>query len=206
MAAGQLNKAIEHLRSVLVKQNVAGITDGDLVKRYVGQHDEAAFEAVLRRHGPMVLGVCRRRSWECSRCRGRFPGNLPGPRPQSDTLRSPGLVGNWLYGVAHRTALGAKKASAKRRAMERQMSPMPQPESANDARDEMQALLEKELASLPEKYRVVLVLCDLEGKPRRQAAQQLGWPQGTVASQLTRARALLAKRLTRQGLRSRERP
>jgi len=77
---------------------------------------------------------------------------------------------------------------------------MPQPESANDGRDEIHAVLEKELACLPEKYRAVLVLCDLEGKPRRQAAQQLGWPQGTVASQLTRARALLAKRLTRQGL------
>src|SRR5262249_46529495 len=111
------------------------------------------------------------------------------------------LVGNWLYGVAYRTALAAKTAAATRRAKERQAHDMPQPQtSAADPWEELRPLLDRELHGLPDKSRVPVVLCDLQGKTRKEAARQLGWPEGTVAGRLARARVLLARRLSRHGL------
>jgi hypothetical protein len=108
------------------------------------------------------------------------------------------MVGNWLYGVAYRTALEAKGAAAKRRAKERAM---PRREAVEpDPWRELQPLLDLELTRLPDKYRVPIVLCDLEGKTRNEAARQLGWPEGTLSGRLSRARVLLAKRLARRGL------
>src|SRR5439155_21315562 len=103
-------------------------------------------------------------------------------------------------GVAHQTALQARRTAARRRVRERQMTEMPdaiaaQPDSWND----LQPLLDQELSRLPDKYRVVLLLCDLEGKTRKEAARQLGCPEGTIAGRLARARVLLAKRLARLG-------
>jgi predicted DNA-binding protein (UPF0251 family) len=108
-------------------------------------------------------------------------------------------VGNWLYGVAYRTALKAKAMNAKRRAKERQLREAPRPE-VDESAQELQKLLDREVNRLPEKYREPVVLCDLDGKTREQAAHQLGWPEGTVATRLAKARRLLAQRLTRQGL------
>src|SRR5262249_50347714 len=111
------------------------------------------------------------------------------------------MVGNWLHGVALRTALEARKMNAKRRAKESQMLDVPREEAAgNDTWDEMLALLDQELNCLPDKYRVPIVLCDLAGKTHKEAARQLGCPQGTLSSRLVRARVLLARRLARHGL------
>src|SRR5205085_648735 len=112
------------------------------------------------------------------------------------------LLGNWLYGVAYRTALDARAAAARRRARERQVSPMPEPEARNsaDVWHDLRPLLDQELNRLPDKYRVAVVLCDLEGRTRRDAARQLGIPVGTLSGRLTMARQMLAKRLARHGL------
>jgi hypothetical protein len=111
------------------------------------------------------------------------------------------MVGNWLYGVAHQAALNARTRLTKRRAREVQMTGMPEPAvAAPDFWDDARPLLDQELTRLPDAYRVVVVLCDLEGKTRKEAARQLGLPEGTVASRLARARTMLAKRLARQGL------
>src|SRR5438094_8529193 len=111
------------------------------------------------------------------------------------------MVGNWLYGVAHRTALKARAVRARSRARERQVSAMPEPAAApQDLGHDLQLLLDQELSRLPDKYRVPIVLCDLEGKTRKEAARQLGCPEGTVAGRLARARVMLAKRLARHGL------
>ena len=93
------------------------------------------------------------------------------------------MVGNWLYGVAHQTALKAGRLAAKRRARERQVADMPEPEAGadNDLWGDLQPLLDQELSRLPDKYRVAIVLCDLEGKTRKEAARQLGLPEGTLA-------------------------
>jgi RNA polymerase sigma factor (sigma-70 family) len=110
-------------------------------------------------------------------------------------------VAGWLYRVAHQTALQARRAVARRRAREAQVAEMPEPEAApRGPWADLRSLLDQELSRLPDRYRVVLVLCDLEGKTRKEAARQLGCPEGTVSGRLARARALLAKRLARRGL------
>jgi hypothetical protein len=110
-------------------------------------------------------------------------------------------VGNWLYGVAHTTAIRAKVAAAKRRRREQQVHLMPEPESPPEALwEELQPLLDRELSRLPDKYRLPVILCDLEGRKRREVAGQLQIPEGTLSSRLTTARRLLAKRLARHGL------
>jgi len=111
------------------------------------------------------------------------------------------MVANWLYGVAHQTALKARATGAKRKVRERQVTEMPEPAVAeHDHWRDLQPLLDEELSRLPDKYRIVVVLCDLEGKTRREAARQLGVPEGTVAGRLARAGGKLAKRLTQRGV------
>src|SRR5262249_13709403 len=111
------------------------------------------------------------------------------------------MVGNWLYGVAHQTALQARRTAARRRAREVQVTVMPDTQAVQqDQWPDVQPLLDQELSRLPDNYRAVLVLCDLEGRTRKEVARQLGVPEGTVAGRLARARAMLAKRLTDRGV------
>jgi RNA polymerase sigma factor (sigma-70 family) len=197
MAAVQLSKAVDRLRSVLVQQDVAELADGDLLQRYVRQGDEAAFGALLRRHGPMVLGVCRRILGNVHDAEDVFQATFLVLVRKARTLRSPGAVGNWLHGVAYRTAREAKRAAARRRAREANVAA--RAPNAEDSWAELQPVLDQELDRLPEKYRAVLVLCELEGKTRKEAARHLGCPEGTVASRLATARTMLARRLARHG-------
>jgi RNA polymerase sigma factor (sigma-70 family) len=109
------------------------------------------------------------------------------------------MVANWLYGVAHQTALKARAMAARRKGRERQVAEMPEPATAEqDFWRDLQPLLDQELSRLPDKYRVVLVLCELEGKTRKETACELGVPEGTVAGRLARARTMLAKRLAQR--------
>jgi RNA polymerase sigma factor (sigma-70 family) len=111
------------------------------------------------------------------------------------------MVGNWLYGVAHQTALQARRSATRRKTREVQVTEMPDTEAKQQDRcPDLQPLLDQELSRLPDHYRAVIVLSDLEGKTRKEVAQLLGLPEGTVASRLARARSLLAKRLTRRGV------
>jgi RNA polymerase sigma factor (sigma-70 family) len=193
-----VKKVMAHLRSVLGNQDAVGRGDGDLLNRYVRQKDEAAFEALVRRHGPMVMGVCRRVLHHSHDAEDAFQATFLVLVRKAATLQAPGMIGNWLYGVAYRTALEARKSAARRRTKEAKVAaPTPIPE---DTWADVRPVLDQELDRLPDKYRAVVVLCDLEGKTRREAARHLGWPEGTVASRLASARTLLAKRLSRHGL------
>jgi RNA polymerase sigma factor (sigma-70 family) len=198
MAARQLNEFMRHLRRVLDRHDAGGITDGELVKRYVQQRDETAFEALLRRHGPMVFGVCRRVLHNQHDAEDAFQATFLIFVSKASSLRSPGMIGNWLYGVAYRTALHAREAAGKRRAKEAEMPAKSR--IAEDIWADLRPALDLELERLPDKYRSVIVLCDLEGKTRKEAARHLGRTEGTVASRLARGRVLLAKRLARHGL------
>ena len=198
MAAGQLNKIIQQLRTTLVRRNAAGETDADLLQRYLQQRDETAFEVLLRRHGPMVLGVCRRVLGNEHDADDAFQATFLVLIRKANLLRSPGLIGNWLYGVAYRTSLHARQVAAKRRAKEAKV--LPYTEKATDRLADVWPVLDQELERLPDKYRAVVLLCDLEGKTRHQAALHFGWAEGTVASRLARGRVLLAKRLARRGV------
>jgi RNA polymerase sigma-70 factor (ECF subfamily) len=202
MATSTLNPVIGQLRRAALLRDGAGLTDGQLLESFVRQRDGAAFEALVRRHGPMVLGVCRRVLRNHHDAEDAFQATFLVLVRKAASIVPREMVANWLYGVAHRTALKARTMLARHRGRERQVTDMPEPEAVepDDRWRELQPLLDQELRRLPDKYRVPVVLCDLEGQTGKEAARRLGWPEGTVASRLSRGRGLLAKRLTRHGL------
>src|SRR5205807_662889 len=198
MKATHLNKVIEHLRSVFAKQDAGGITDAALWQRYVNNRDEAAFELLVRRHGPMVFAVCRRVLHNVHDAEDAFQATFLVLVRRASGLRSPARLGNWLYGVAYRTALHARAAALRRQAKEAAV--ITPTRTTDDPWGDLRTVLDEELQRLPEKYRAVLTLCDLEGRTREEVAREFGLPPGTVASRLARGRTLLAKRLSRRGV------
>jgi RNA polymerase sigma factor (sigma-70 family) len=196
-----MNKVIQHIRRVALLQAAGQRTDGQLLESFVRCREEAALEVLVRRHGPMVWGVCRRTLHSHHDAEDAFQATFLVLVRKASTVKPREMVGNWLYGVAHQTALKARATMAKRRTRERQVADMPEPAATEPGlwRD-LQPVLDQELSRLPDKYRVAIVLCDLEGKTRKEAARQLGCPEGTVAGRLARARIMLAKRLTRRGV------
>jgi RNA polymerase sigma factor (sigma-70 family) len=200
MATRQMSKVVRQLHTTALLQEGAGLTDEQLVGCFIEHRDEAAFVALVRRHGPMVWGVCRR-LLNHHDAEDAFQAVFLVLFRKAASIRPRGMLANWLYGVAHQTALQARRNTARRRAREKQLTEMPEPAAAEqDVWGDLRPLLDQELSRLPDKYRIVLVLCDLEGMARKEAARQLGLPDGTVASRLARARTMLAKRLTRRGV------
>jgi RNA polymerase sigma factor (sigma-70 family) len=197
----QMNDIVRHLCATLLRQDGTGMTDGQLLRRFIEQRDESAFEALVRRHGPLVWGVCRRVLGSHHDAEDAFQATFLVLVRKAASVRQPEQVGNWLYGVAHQTALKARTMRARRRTRERQVADMPDIEAPHqDEPRDVQGFLDQELSRLPDKYRVAIVLCDLGGKTRKAAARQLGLPEGTLAGRLTRGRALLAKRLAQRGV------
>jgi RNA polymerase sigma factor (sigma-70 family) len=186
------------LRRALATLDRTALTDGQLLERYLAAREEAAFEALVRRHGPMVLGVCRRILRNAADAEDAFQATFLVLVRKGASVLPRNRVGHWLYGVAYRTALKARSTTARRQARERLMSTQEAFEA--QAADDWLPLLDHELNRLPEKYRLPIVLCDLEGKTRKEAARHLNWAEGTVATRLTRGRALLASRLARRGV------
>src|SRR5262249_53334130 len=120
---------------------------------------------------------------------------------KAQTLDDPDLLANWLYGVACRTALEARTRMHRRSAIEKHLAEFPDPTCGRaEDNSELLALLDRELNRLADKYRVPVVMCELEGRGRREVARLLGIPEGTLSSRLAAARKLLAQRLTRRGL------
>ena len=191
----------------------AGLTDGELLERFRASRDEGgerAFEALVTRHGPMVMGVCRNilndptqtsttRSRRFSWCWRAGP----------DAIRKSESVGSWLYGVAVRVAARGRVASIRRQIRDRRTiaaagtvaAVATESRSAPSIdRDDGAAIVHQEVVRLPEKYRAPIVLCYLEGLTHDEAAARLSWPVGTVRSRLSRARDRLRSRLTRRGV------
>src|SRR6516225_967649 len=193
---------LRQLRRTALLSDGWGMTDGQLLERFVARRDEAAFAALVRRHGPMVLGVCRRVLGHVQDAEDAFQAAFLVLARKAASVGQRELVGNWLYGVTYRTALDARAAATRRRTRERQVSAMPEPEAVDgvDVWTDLRPLLDRELNRLPDKYRVPVVLCDLEGRPRKEVAQQLGIPEGTLSGRLTTGRRTLARRLARHGL------
>jgi RNA polymerase sigma-70 factor (ECF subfamily) len=176
------------------------LSDGELLQLYLASRDEAAFEALLHRHGPMVLGVCRRMLRNDDDAHDAFQATFLVFLRKAATIIPRAMVGNWLHGVAYKTAQKAQAMNRQRRAKEREARPVASPGPAHGALQDRLDLLDEALSRLPAKYRSAIVLCDLEGKTIKEAANQLNCPPGTVASRLAGGRALLARRLTRSGL------
>jgi RNA polymerase sigma factor (sigma-70 family) len=198
MATNQISNVIQQLHRVML---VHEAPDGQLLESFVNCREESALEALVRRHGPMVWNVCRRVIHNHQDAEDAFQATFLVFVRKAASILPREMVGNWLYGVAHQTALKAQATTAKRRTREKQVMEMPEPAmTENECSNDLRPVLDQELSRLPDKYRVVIVLCDLEGKTRTQAAQQLGWPEGTVAGRLARARTTLAKRLAQRGI------
>jgi RNA polymerase sigma factor (sigma-70 family) len=169
--------------------------DADLLTAYVAARDETAFEGLLRRHGPTVLGACRRVLGAGPDADDAFQATFLVLARKAGSVSPRGAVGGWLYGVAVKAALKVRTAEARRRTKEREATTMPRPADDPAAPTDDVTALNREIARLPDDLRAALVLCELEGKTRAAAARQLGWPEGTVASRLARARRILARRL-----------
>jgi RNA polymerase sigma factor (sigma-70 family) len=174
-------------------------SDDELLARFVRTGDEGAFAVLLGRYSPMVFGICRRVLRDRHEAEDAFQATFLLLVRKAASLRRPELLGNWLHGVAYRTALKAR-SRALRRAADALVSDVPAPAADDALWRDLRPVLDRAIDALPAKYRVPFVLCHLQGLTNRQAAQQLGCPEGTVATRLSRARERLRSRLARHGL------
>jgi RNA polymerase sigma factor (sigma-70 family) len=201
MATAESSNVKRRLHQGWVWWPESGPSDGQLLEGFVACRDEAAFAALVRRHGAMVFGVCRRLLGNAHDAEDAFQATFLVLARKAAAVVPRERVGNWLHGVARRTALEARSINARRALRERQFPRLPErvantPESERD----LPGLLDQELSRLPDKYRAPVILCELEGRSRRDVARQLEIPEGTLSSRLATARKLLAARLTRRGL------
>jgi RNA polymerase sigma factor (sigma-70 family) len=181
--------------------NLRGLQDHQLLARFFRGKEDAAFAAIVERYGPLVFGVCRRILSDPNDADDAFQATFLVLVRKGASLRDPGKLANWLYGVAYRTASKLRAKAALRTKSERQAGEMPTKSDFHELNyDDLQAILDEEISQLPEKYALPLVLCYLEGKTNAQAAAQLGWPEGSISRRLSRARELLRSRLARRGL------
>ncbi len=189
--------------------SAAGLSDRQLLERFIARHDpagEAAFSAIVARHGPMVLGVCRQLLGDHHHAEDAFQAVFLVLACQARSIRDPDLLGAWLYGVALRTARKARGRLARRRRTEEDAasrrsdtSPNTPAEQAMLDREEAEAL-HGEIDRLPESFRLAVVYCYFEGLSPDEAAERLRWPSGTLRSRLVRARERLRRGLSRRGI------
>src|SRR5215469_142729 len=201
MATGQGNSVRDVMDQDAYSPPTLELGDRELLERFLGQRDESAFAALVHRHGPMVLGVCRRVLNDWQRAEDAFQVTFLVLARKADSLTRPELLANWLHGVAYRIALKARSHDARQRAHERQAAAMlPTASQPSGSARELREVLDKELDRLPEKYRAPLILCYLEGKTNEETARLLNAPIGSMSDRLARGRGLLRARLTRYGL------
>jgi RNA polymerase sigma factor (sigma-70 family) len=200
MASSQTGLLLRQLRRLAADE--AALSDAELLERFAGRRDEAAFTELVRRHGPLVLGVCRSVLRQEQDAEDAFQAAFLALARQASAVRRGESVGGWLHAVAYRLALKARARSARRSAVERQAPPAPaggDPLLDASVRD-LLAAVHEELSRLPEKYRAPLVLCYLQGRTQDEAARQLGCSEGTLRGRLFRGRERLRARLARRGL------
>jgi RNA polymerase sigma factor (sigma-70 family) len=204
MLSGEQAAISAGLRQVFAGRTVAGMGSGDLVRRFAAAGDEAAFEALVLRHGPMVLGVCRRTLRDPHDVDDAFQATFLVLARRAGAIRDGDLIGPWLFGVAQRVSRRARDEAARRRAVERTGvevdPPAPEPPTAGADLLEIRAVIDQEIARLPDRLRGPVLLCDLEGRTQPEAAGELGLTEGAVRGRLAKARALLRSRLLRRGV------
>jgi RNA polymerase sigma factor (sigma-70 family) len=210
MATAQLTTVVRCLRRLVDPRDTVQRSDGQLLDSFITARDETSFATLVLRHGPLVLSVCRRVLGDRHDAEDAFQAAFLVLARKASAIRKRDSVGSWLFGVAYRLASQLRLQTARRRRHEqnrdasgndfgegRAMRADPASESSDR---EVRAVLDSELARLPEKYRSPVVLCYLEGRSNTEAAELLGWAVGTVKSRLTHARQLLRTRLARRGV------
>jgi RNA polymerase sigma factor (sigma-70 family) len=207
MKCDRSSPVLRQVRVLFGSGTAAGMTDGQLLERFAtrpGPESEAAFAALVARHGPMVLGVCRQLLGDAHDAEDAFQAAFLTLAGKARRLRQPDRLGPWLYGVAVRKSRKLKQQRVRRRKHERRswaaagVREEP-PATSREERGEDSAALYEEVARLPEKYRAPIVLCYLQGHTHETAATVLGWPLGTVRGRLARARDRLRARMTARG-------
>ena len=182
---------------------VSGLTEGQLLARFVKTRDEAAFEALVSRFGPMVLGVCRQSLSDSHAADDAFQATFLVLVRRAGSIRDGDRLGNWLYGVAVKVAKRARADLARKRTREQEVAAVAAEIAGGNGQatdPDVGPLLHEEIARLPSKYREPIVLCFLDGRTHDEAAEVLGWPIGTVKGRLARAKDLLRDRLGRRGV------
>ena len=193
-----------HLNTLFHCGAAGQLGDEQLLDRFVTGRDEAAeaaFAALMDRHGAMVLGVCRRVLGNREAAEDAFQATFLVLARKAGTISRREHLSRWLYGVALRTAVEARARATRQQAREKRlaaMRPIASPDQADTS--ELRVIVDEELARLPDRYRSAVILCELEGLSRREAAGRLGVAEGTLSSRLARAKARLKDRLTRRGV------
>jgi RNA polymerase sigma factor (sigma-70 family) len=201
MSGTQFGNVLRRIRALIDSRAASDRSDSDLLERFIQERDEIAFEAIVRRHGPLVLGVCRRILFDPQDVEDAFQATFLVLVRRATSIGRRERLANWLYGVAHRIAVRARAYAIRRRAREQQVEDTPAADPSGEAlwRD-LRCVLDEEVRRLPEKYRTPFLMCYLEGKTNDEAAQALGCPRGTIAARLARARDRLRRRLVRRGV------
>jgi RNA polymerase sigma factor (sigma-70 family) len=201
MSTPVLRDVLRFLGSTCAARGEGDLTDADLLERFLTRREEAAFALLVQRHGPMVLGVCRRVLHDRHTAEDAFQATFLILVRRAASIRKQESVGSWLHGVARRVAAKARAQAAARSRRERRATEMPRTQPLDDLTwQELRGVLDEEIGRLPEKYRAALVHCALEGQSYDQAARELGWPKNSLAKRLTRARELLRGQLARRGI------
>ncbi len=202
MAIDTMGAAVRQINHLFADGVVTGLSDAQLLERFAAGRDAAAFEAVVARHGPMVLSVCRGVLKDPNDAEDAFQATFLILVKKSGTIRGRVALGPWLYRVAYRVALRANAAAARRREYERRAGQMAAASSVTgpSGPDEILQTLHEEIARLPEKLRRVVVLCDLQRLPRARAADELRLSESTLQRRLNQGRERLKTRLIRRGL------
>ncbi len=199
MTGGQLQALVRVICRAAGADDLA--TDVECLQRFTAHQDQDAFATLVERHAPMVLGVCGRVLGDSNDVEDAFQATFLVLVRKARSIARPHLLANWLYGVAHRTALDARTRRIRRQARHQGISDVPAREvNSAVAWSDLRAVLDEEVARLPERFRVPFVLCYLEGRTNEEAARLIGCPKGTVLSRLATARERLRVRLTKRGL------
>jgi RNA polymerase sigma factor (sigma-70 family) len=201
VATSVLTEVIRRIGRLAGLRGDLAAPDEHLLSRFVSNCDEAAFSALVSRHGPMVLGVCRQLLNDANDVDDAFQATFLVLVRKMASIRQPELLGNWLYGVAYKVAARARANAAKRRTREERDIDMTAFTAADGgAEADLRLVIHEEVHRLPDKYRAPVLLCHIEGKSHEEAARQLCWPIGTIKGRLARAKELLRTRLARRGM------
>ncbi len=206
MVVKRRNNALLHLRTLFNVGAIGSPTDGQLLERFTtarGEPRELAFAALVERHGPFVLRVCRSILRDENAAEDAFQATFLALAKKAGSLWAQDSLAPWLHQAAYRAAIHDRSATIRRRAHEHAAAALrpglvAPPHDGND--DEFKQIIHEEIDRLPGRYRVALVLCDLEGRTHEQAARHLGCAVGTIKSRLARGRKRLRGRLVRRGL------
>jgi RNA polymerase sigma factor (sigma-70 family) len=193
---------VSHLRGLTVPESVKKLSDAQLLERYASRQDHAAFTVLVQRHARLVWAVCRNTLRHQQDAEDALQASFLVLATRASSIKKSKALASWLHGVAFRTAMLVKRKAAVQRIHERKAGTemaTSQSDSESAWRD-LLGVLDEEVRRLPESYAAPFVLCCLEGRSGPEAARQLGWPEGTVATRLARARKLLQARLLRRGI------